>query len=196
MNAAALADGWLAGGAASARVALDKFWQRISHAAAFSPLQRSPLDRLMGRWTLDTSPAYIIMDVMSRFFSPYDLNPLGFDPLRIKGSFPAVSLPGIGYVRFSGLLPGGRQSHPSVGQDICHQTNAECAPYFAQRHKRPRNGQYALCARTYQTETLPQFRSPMTQLGHVWTAPTGQGFLLAFCLRSGASHVYGLFVRR
>jgi ATP-dependent protease ClpP protease subunit len=32
--------------------------------------------------------------------------------------------------------------------------------------------------------------------GHVWTAPTGQGVLLAFCLRSGASHVSGLFVRR
>jgi hypothetical protein len=36
----------------------------------------------------------------------------------------------------------------------------------------------------------------MYALGHVWTAPTGQGILLAFCLRSGASHVSGLFVRR
>jgi hypothetical protein len=33
-------------------------------------------------------------------------------------------------------------------------------------------------------------------MGHVWTAPTGQGILLAFCLWSGASHVFGLFVRR
>ena len=31
----------------------------------------------------------------------------------------------------------------------------------------------------------------MPALGHVWT-PTGQGILLAFCLRSGASHVSGL----
>jgi len=30
----------------------------------------------------------------------------------------------------------------------------------------------------------------------VETAPTGQGILLAFCLRSGASHVSGLFARR
>src|SRR5262245_43777572 len=29
--------------------------------------------------------------------------------------------------------------------------------------------------------------------GHVWTAPTGQGISLAFCLRAGASHVSGLF---
>jgi hypothetical protein len=45
-------------------------------------LQRSPLDRMMGRWTLDTSPAYIAMDLMSRLLSPYDLNPLAYNPLR------------------------------------------------------------------------------------------------------------------
>jgi NTE family protein len=82
MNAAVMADGWAEGGAEGARIALDKYWQRVSRAAAFSPLQRSPLDRLMGRWTLDTSPAYIAMDLMSRMLSPYDLNPLGLDPLR------------------------------------------------------------------------------------------------------------------
>jgi NTE family protein len=49
---------------------------------ALSPLQRSPFDRLMGRWTLDTSPAYLAMDLMSRVFSPYDLNVMGFNPLR------------------------------------------------------------------------------------------------------------------
>src|ERR1043165_1213570 len=48
MNAAVLADGWVEGGAESARSALARFWQRVSRAAAFSPLQRSPLDRLMG----------------------------------------------------------------------------------------------------------------------------------------------------
>ena len=82
MNAAVLADGWLAGGADGARKALDRYWQRVSHAAAFSPLQRSPMDRLLGRWTLDTSPAYVAMDLASRLLSPYDINPSGFNPLR------------------------------------------------------------------------------------------------------------------
>jgi NTE family protein len=82
MNAAVLADGWTKGGAGGARAALDEYWQRVGRAAALSPLQRSPLDRLMGRWTLDTSPAYLAMDLMSRLFSPYDLNPLGLNPLR------------------------------------------------------------------------------------------------------------------
>ena len=82
MNAAVLVDGWSRGGADGARAALDTYWRRVSRAAAFSPLQRSPLERLMGRWTLDTSPAYLAIDLMSRVFSPYDLNPMGFNPLR------------------------------------------------------------------------------------------------------------------
>jgi NTE family protein len=82
MNAAVLADGWSMGGADGARAALDAYWRRVSRAAAFSPLRRSPLERMMGRWTLDTSPAYLAMDLMSRVFSPYDLNPTGFNPLR------------------------------------------------------------------------------------------------------------------
>jgi NTE family protein len=81
MNAAVLADGWMEGGAQGAREALEKYWRRVSRAAAMSPLQRSPLDRLMGRWSLDTSPVYVAMDLMSRVLSPYDLNPLGFNPL-------------------------------------------------------------------------------------------------------------------
>jgi NTE family protein len=82
MNAAVLADGWVEGGTQGARKALDKYWKRVSLAAALSPLQRSPFDRLMGSWTLDTSPAYITMDLLSRLLSPYNLNPLGLNPLR------------------------------------------------------------------------------------------------------------------
>ena len=82
MNAAVLADGWTENGAEGARAALDAYWQRVSRAATFSPLQSSPLDRLMGRWSLDTSPVYIMIDLMTRLLSPYDLNPLGLNPLR------------------------------------------------------------------------------------------------------------------
>src|SRR6516162_5312210 len=82
MNAAVLAAGWTEGGRQGARAALDEYWKRVSRAAAFSPLQRTPLDRLMGRWTLDWSPAFIAMDLTARIFSPYDLNPYGFNPLR------------------------------------------------------------------------------------------------------------------
>jgi NTE family protein len=80
MNAAVLVSGWMEGGAESARAALDVYWERVAKAAKFSPLQRSPLDRMMNRWTLDASPAYLAMDLMSRMLSPYDLNPFGLNP--------------------------------------------------------------------------------------------------------------------
>ena len=82
MNAALVADGWTQGGAQAARAHLETYWRRVSQASMFSPFQRSPLDRLMGRWTLDTSPVYLAMDLMGRVLSPYDLNPLGLNPLR------------------------------------------------------------------------------------------------------------------
>ncbi len=81
MNAAALISGHAAGGAQGARDALELFWRRVSEAAHFSPLKRNPLDVLLGRWTLDTSPFFIASDLMSRMFSPYDLNPRGVNPL-------------------------------------------------------------------------------------------------------------------
>ena len=92
MNAAVLAHGWARGGATAAREALDVFWRRVAQTAAFSPLQRSPIDRLMGRWTLDTSPAYVAMEAMARMFSPYNLNPLGLNLLRSILPFRTTAL--------------------------------------------------------------------------------------------------------
>lgn len=82
MNAAVVADGWLKGGAGGARAALDAYWRRVSEAAAYSPFQRTMMDRLMGRWSLDHSPAYVAMDLLTRVASPYDLNPMGYNPLK------------------------------------------------------------------------------------------------------------------
>ena len=82
MNAVVLADGLAKGGAGDARTALETFWRKVSEAARLSPFQRTPLDVLVGRWTLDYSPAFVTMDLMSRLFSPYELNPGGANPLR------------------------------------------------------------------------------------------------------------------
>lgn len=81
MNAAVLASGYVTGGRGGAREALNQFWRKVSEAAKFSPFQRSPLDVLLGRWTLDTSPFFVAMDMMSRVVSPYSLNPAGTNPL-------------------------------------------------------------------------------------------------------------------
>ncbi|MBZ6078671.1 patatin-like phospholipase family protein [Microvirga sp. WGZ8] len=81
MNAAVLAAGYARGGRDGARKALDLFWRKVADAARFSPFQRSPLDILLGRWTLDHSPLFVTMDLMSRVVSPYSLNPIGTNPL-------------------------------------------------------------------------------------------------------------------
>ncbi len=82
MNAVALADGLSRDGREGARAKLRELWKAVSDAARFSPIQRSPFDRLRGNYSLDTSPSYLFFESMSRMFSPYDLNPMGVNPLR------------------------------------------------------------------------------------------------------------------
>ncbi|MGE5260320.1 MAG: patatin-like phospholipase family protein [Actinomycetota bacterium] len=82
MNAAVLVSGHAAGGVEGAKAALETFWQHVSRAALLSPFRRTPLDIMLGRWTLDSSPAFVTFDLIARIFSPYDLNPHGANPLR------------------------------------------------------------------------------------------------------------------
>ena len=82
MNAAVLAHGYATAESRGARSALEDFWRRVARAATFSPFRRSPLDILMGRWTLDNSPLFLALDLAARVFSPYDLNPRGANPMR------------------------------------------------------------------------------------------------------------------
>ena len=82
MNAVVLADGYSKEGAEGARRSLESFWRAVSDAARKSPVQRSPLDMLLGRWNLDASPGLIMMDLLSRVASPYTLNPLNINPLQ------------------------------------------------------------------------------------------------------------------
>ena len=81
MNAAVLADGHAAAGAEGARAALERFWSAVSRAALLSPLRRTPLDVLLGRWSLDFSPAFVALDLAARLVSPYELNPSATNPL-------------------------------------------------------------------------------------------------------------------
>ena len=82
MNAVVMADGLTQGGPEQARVALEQFWKRVSDAAMLSPMRRGPLEILTGRWTLDYSPMFAVLDIAARVLSPYDLNPQGTNPLR------------------------------------------------------------------------------------------------------------------
>lgn len=82
MNAAAMADGLIRNGVQGARDRLHAFWFKVSEQAKYTPIQRTPLDRLMGLWTLDDSPGYRWFDLLNKVASPYEINPLNINPLR------------------------------------------------------------------------------------------------------------------
>ena len=55
-------------------------------------------DRLRGRYSLDGSPGYLMLEGLARLVSPYELNPLGLNPLRdilvAQVDFERVNAPG------------------------------------------------------------------------------------------------------
>ena len=78
LNAVVLADGLIRGGPEEARGRLAEFWRAVSVNGRLSDLQRAVVERLFsfipreGSW----------MGALSRFWSPYDLNPLNINPLK------------------------------------------------------------------------------------------------------------------
>jgi NTE family protein len=98
MNAVVLADGYARGGREGARTALGAFWKAVSDAARFSPAQRTWWDRMSGRYSLDRSPGFLMMEGVGRLFSPYELNPFDVNPLRdllvAQVDFARVNAPG------------------------------------------------------------------------------------------------------
>lgn len=82
MNGVVMADALTRGDKTLARQALKDFWQAVSRAGMASPIRRSPMDVWTGNWSLDRSPGYLAMDIMTRLVSPYQFNPLNINPLR------------------------------------------------------------------------------------------------------------------
>lgn len=82
MNAAVYAYGFAIGGREGARTKLAEFWKRVSDAAAKGPLQPSWWDKKTKNWALENSPAFMMMDIVSRLMSPYEFNPTNANPLR------------------------------------------------------------------------------------------------------------------
>jgi NTE family protein len=73
LNAVLLADGLAAGGNAGARERLERFWHWIAHSSPHLPLVSGPA---LG--------AAALFELSTRFASPYQLNPLGLNPMRRK----------------------------------------------------------------------------------------------------------------
>jgi len=82
VNAVMLADGLARGGRAEAQKRLADFWRAVSNNGNLPPLQRAVVDRLLSFVPLEGSPMQAWLDVLSRYFSPYDFNPLNINPLK------------------------------------------------------------------------------------------------------------------
>jgi len=90
LNAAVLVNGLEKGGREGAKSSLEKFWSRISSYGAFSPYHSGPFNP----WGADWSPTAIWFDIISQFYSPYQLNPVNWNPLQdvLEGSIDFKSL--------------------------------------------------------------------------------------------------------
>lgn len=82
MNAVTLAYGMTLGGREGAKKALMQFWRRVAHAGMISPLQPTWFERASHNHSLESSPAFVMFDLVSRLYSPYQFNPLNYNPLR------------------------------------------------------------------------------------------------------------------
>ena len=81
VNAVMLADGLARGGAEEARQRLADFWRAASFGGGLPELQREAIERLFAFVPRQSSPAPWL-GALSRYWSPYDLNPLNINPLK------------------------------------------------------------------------------------------------------------------
>lgn len=85
MNAVALADGWVRGGAEGARESLAGFWEAVADSTPFELDLLHSLNGLggLGGGADGSLPAPVnLMLGLTRLFSPYQLNPFDLNPLR------------------------------------------------------------------------------------------------------------------
>lgn len=83
MNAVVHAFGHLKGGKEGVREALHNFWLAISEAGSkYSPVKRTPFEQMFAGWNHDKSLASEVFKLVTHSFSPYQLNPMNFNPLR------------------------------------------------------------------------------------------------------------------
>jgi NTE family protein len=82
LNAVMLADGLARGGPQEARKRLADFWRAVSIDGDLPLIQRKTIERLFAFIPLEGSPVQAWFDAMSRYYSPYDLNPLNINPLK------------------------------------------------------------------------------------------------------------------
>lgn len=83
INAVLYEAGMMNDGPDGARQSLHDFWYKLSLAGHWSPVKRGVLDKLLGSWNLDKSLGFRFNKSLAQAFSPYQLNPLNINPLKL-----------------------------------------------------------------------------------------------------------------
>jgi NTE family protein len=78
MNAGVLADGLRRGGASQAQLALHHYWEDVGGLPGYASLW--PVTQRT--WHLDDNPIYLWADMLTRVWSPYQINGSNYHPLR------------------------------------------------------------------------------------------------------------------
>ncbi len=85
MNAVVMAHGVSVGGREGARAKLEAFWREVSRVGMiWSPVRANPFEPLLANtpFAAGLSPSYLLFNALTNFWSPYQLNPLGLNPLK------------------------------------------------------------------------------------------------------------------
>jgi NTE family protein len=82
VNAVMLADGMARGGRDEAIKRLADFWRAVSNNGSLPAMQRAVVERLTSFIPLEGTPMQAWLDTISKYFSPYDFNPLNINPLK------------------------------------------------------------------------------------------------------------------
>ncbi|NJL66589.1 MAG: patatin-like phospholipase family protein [Microcoleus sp. SM1_3_4] len=84
INAVALASGLCDGGTnKDARTVLHEVWRRMNTIGAMcSPIKKMPWEKAFPWLKPEESPSFLAFEMATRVMSPYQFNPLGFNPIR------------------------------------------------------------------------------------------------------------------
>jgi len=83
MNAVVMAYGLHVGGNEEARAALERFWRAVSEAGErYSPVKAMPWESRDQHWNNDHGLMFQFFKTLTNTFSPYQLNPNNFNPLK------------------------------------------------------------------------------------------------------------------
>jgi NTE family protein len=82
VNGACLVYGLTQGGNETAREVLYELWRKNSESQQFSLLQPTALDKMTSKGNINYNPFFTLCSMVSKYLSPYQLNPLMKNPLK------------------------------------------------------------------------------------------------------------------